>query len=154
MRIQFQIIKYILIIILTAIVSGGGVYLWQQNTKQTSSALTKQESSPVLTQLQTYTDQNYSFQYPDQYQIKEEIKPERIEVVGKKGRLSIFQLKSPSGERVTNIGFSSTSPENTPQDLFVLENEQTWFDVWLYYDQNDQSTKEELMSIYRSIKLE
>ena len=150
MRIQFQIIKYILIIILTAIVSGGGVYLWQQNTKQTSFALTKQESSNALIQFQTYTDQNYSFQYPDQYQIKEEIKPERIEVVGKKGSLSIFQLKSPSGERVTEFGFSTT---DAPQDLFVLENEQTWFDVWLYYEPDDQTTKEELMAIYRSIKL-
>jgi len=150
MRIQFQIIKYILIILFTATVTGGGVYLWQQKTAQSNFVLITQKNVNLLNQIKTYTDQNYSFEYPDHYQIKHDVKPERIEVVGAKGSLSIFQLKSPSGERVTEFGFSTT---DAPQDLFVLENEQTWFDVWLYYDPDDQTTKEELMAIYQSINL-
>lgn len=124
------------------------VLIYAQN--KTIQSLENQDS---VTQMQTYSDENYSFEYPQNYKIKKEVSPERIEVVGENGKLYIFQLKSPSGERVTELGFGGTDPKNIPSKMEVVENEQTWFDVWLFYDTNDKTTEEELLAIYKSIKL-
>lgn len=141
-----------LIVVLIAMV-GISICFWQQKTDQAINEAPVKENQDSATQMQTYLDQNYSFEYPQNYEIKKESGQERIEVVGKHGRLSIFQLKSPSGERVTELGFGGTDPKNIPTKMNVIENDQTWFDVWLYYDSGDKMTEEELLAIYKSIKL-
>ena len=124
-----------------------------EKKEESTSKVFAEEDQGLITQRQTYTNENYSFEYPENYQIKEEIKPERIDVVGKNGKISIFQLKSSAGERVTELGFGGTNSENIPKKMKIIENEQTWFDVWLYYDASDKTTEEELLVIYESIEL-
>ncbi len=145
--------KFSLIVILIAVVVAG-IYFWQQKTVEPIPETPAKESQDSVPQMQTYSDENYSFEYPQNYQIKEEIEPERIDVIGENGKLSIFQLKSPSGERVTELGFGGTDPENIPEKMkIIIKNKQDWFDVWLYYDPSNETTEEELLAIYNSIEL-
>ncbi len=106
----------------------------------------------VVYKIQTYSDENYSFEYPENYQVMEDIEPNGIEVRAADGKLSIFQLKSPSGERVNAIGFGPDEGP-VPEQIKVVENDTTWFDVWFYYDTGDQETEEELKAIFDSIEL-
>ncbi|MBU2524385.1 hypothetical protein KKG71_04285 [Patescibacteria group bacterium] len=144
--------KFAYIIILIAIV-GAGFYFFQQNKEKPITETQIEENQNSVTQMQTFSNTNYSFEYPQNYVVKKEIEPERIDVVGKNGKLSIFQLKSPSGERVTDFGFGGTDAEKIPEKLKIIENEQTWFNVWLYYEPSDKTTEEELLAIYDSIEL-
>lgn len=144
--------KFALIVILIAVI-GAGIYFWQKQAEGQAQEAPIEESQNSVAQMQTYSDENYSFEYPQNYQIKKEIEPERIDVVGENGKLSIFQAKSPSGERVTQFGFGGTDPENIPKKMRDIKNEQTWFDVWLYYDASDKTTEEELLAIYETIEL-
>lgn len=103
-----------------------------------------------------FENENYTFEYPQAYEIKQKTQPVRVIVEAKKGKLEIFQLKSSNGERITEIDrpdeFDVVGP--TPlQKMKVVENKQTWFDVWMYYDTNNKQTEDELMAIFDSIKL-
>ncbi len=122
----------------------GVYYYWQQNQTDVPGDTTS---------AQIYSDVHYSFEYPQDYTISEKTDPDRIEVTGPDGYLSIFQLKTPEGERVTTLGFGGMDPQDIPKKMKSVENNATWYDIWFYYDEGDTKTETELLEIYDSITL-
>src|SRR3989339_1972382 len=133
--------KLSLAVITIIIAVSGGIYFWQQNKDQNPA-----------TKLKIYSDENYTFEYPSTYQIEEGTGISNVIVKKENGYLDIFRMESESGDKVTAFGFEPES--NPPQKIDNIENDKTWINGWMYYNENDKETENELIQIFSSIELE
>lgn len=133
----------------TIVIKNYTINHWPAEVFNTAYLVEVKENTP--SSLNKYSNDNYTFEYPQAYEIKQKTQPVGVNVEGKNGRLEIFQLKKPNGERSDEVDFGGAV--NPPQKLKRVENKETWFDVWMYYDANDKQTEDELMAIFDSIKL-
>lgn len=101
---------------------------------------------------QEYRDANLSFDYPSNYQVEVKEDSETITVSKENARLDLFQLKTPTGERVNELGFGPGSGE-LPKQMKIVENEDNWMDAWMYFEEGDSASEAELMDIFNSIEL-
>jgi len=101
------------------------------------------------TNLQTYSSNQYTFQYPNTYLIEEPTQSFPALIVrGSKGRIEIFKN---TGERSHN--YSSSGLEEYETDYVPKEKSKIGgYDVWLFYQKDDEQTKDEIRNIFTSIK--
>jgi hypothetical protein len=166
-------LKYSLTILVTALIVGGGVYLWQRPQKKPPTdppildpmfppavQVQKNEDIPTaserpevrLPETRTYADTLVTFQYPAYFTVTKKSNPDRIIINGPTGHLDIFQLKSPTGNRAEVMGFEpGTTP---PTHMTTVEDGDKWADVWMYYDKADIATRSELDQIANTIVLQ
>jgi len=110
--------------------------------------------------LKIYSSDKYSFKYPSTYLIKEanEFFP-ALTVKGNKGRIEIFNkndfqdpLSLALGERAhdySSSGLEEFEAEYVPKNKYKKGE----FGIWLFYKENDKTTKKELQDIFKSIKI-
>ena len=100
------------------------------------------------TNLETYSSNQYSFNYQNSYSILEE--ENVLTIQGEKGRIEIFNADDFDGERIH--GYSSSGLEEF-EYKFVAKEKLTKesYSIWLFYMQDDEETAKELKNIYKSI---
>lgn len=102
------------------------------------------------TNLETYSSDQYSFQYQDTYSILEDEKVLTIE--GEKGRVEIFNTNDFDGERIH--GYSSSGLEEFEYEFVPKEKlPKEPFTIWLFYMEGDEETKKAVQEIYESIEI-
>ena len=101
-----------------------------------------------LSTVSTYSSADYTFEYPATYIVAEPTDSSDVLVVnGKGGRVEIFQR-----ERIH--GYSSSGLEEFEADLVPKEkSEVDGYTVWIFYQQDDEETKESLQEIVDSIEI-
>lgn len=162
--------KIVLAVIITAIVVGGGVYYWQNSQTTTEPDITIQPPS-ISSDLETYSSEKYSFQYPKGYFVQEAKSNFPTLTVRKatnkkeadeqrdfatKNRLEIFQMKDFGGDRAWGIETEATQEEidgYVAKEFLTVGTGDKKYDVWLYYSENDTQVKNELRTIFDSIVL-
>lgn len=103
------------------------------------------------TNLQTYSFDQYTFKYPNTYQIEEPTESFPVLAIrGNKGRVEIFKNTDFNGERTH--GYSSSGLEEyeanyVPKKRYKIDD----YDVWLFYQESDKQTKSETQNIFTSI---
>lgn len=156
---HFKKTKIILTIISTLVIAILGVYYWQFLQQQES---VKVAQPPVLqSSLKNYSSEKYSFMYPKEYKISEEGKGNTYILTtlkNDKSKLEIFIASEYPVDRAA-IGFSG---EETTEEAEAYIKEVTArsakeylkvgnYDVWLYYSENNDTSKKELKAIFESI---
>lgn len=169
--------KIVLAVIVTAIIVGGGVYYWQSSKQAEPNIAT--QSPATQSNLEIYSSEKYSFKYPKTYSVSS-AGEERIETYSNKGKaetsksntyiltvakgdtakLEIFKASEYPVDR-TAVGFSG---EETPAeaDAYIKDIKARSakeylkvgsYDVWLYYSENENQSKNEVKAIFDSIVL-
>lgn len=117
-------------------------------------------SGCVSTNLQTYSSNKYSFQYPQNYSIEEptESLPALV-VKGEKGRIEIFKntdftdpVSKALGERsheYSSSGVEEFESQYVPKEKLKVND----YDIWIFYLAPDDQTKNELNNIVKSITI-
>lgn len=104
--------------------------------------------------LQTYSSNQYSFQYPDSYLIEEPTESLNALIIrGDNGRVEIFKNTDFDGERLhgySGSGIEEFEAKLVPKEKLKIDD----YNVWLFYTENDRQTKEEVHTIFESIKTE
>ncbi len=100
--------------------------------------------------LETYSSDQYSFQYQDTYSILED--ENVLTIQGEQGRAEIFNPNDFDGERIH--GYSSSGLEEfeykfVPKEKLTKEP----FTIWLFYMEGDEETKKAVQKIYESIEI-
>jgi hypothetical protein len=110
------------------------------------------------TNFQTYSSSKYTFVYPKSYSIEEptESLPALI-VRGEKGRIEIFKnadfpdpVSKTLGERsheYSSSGIEEFESQYVPKEKLKVND----YDIWTFYLENDEPTKNELNKIVKSI---
>ena len=109
----------------------------------------------IQSNLEAYTTEEYSFNYPIGYTITLPTQPFpalNIEKARNK-RMEIFQMED--FER-RPWGFTGDETQEeidgyVPKETLTLGSGDKQYDVWLYYGENDTQTKKELDAIFESI---
>lgn len=99
------------------------------------------------TKLETYSSDQYSFNYQNTYSILEDENVLTIE--GGKGRVEIFNANDFDGERIhgySSSGLEEFEYEFVPKEKLTKEP----FTIWLFYMEGDEETKETIQKIYES----
>lgn len=142
---QSNTLKIVLSVIITAILVGGGVYFWQN-------------PQSIASELETYSSEKYSFDYPSGYSITVPTESFPVLTVEKaqNKKVEIFQMKD-FGDRPWGFEGDETQEEidgYVPRETFTIESNDNQYDVWLYYSENDTLTKKELTGIFKSIGIQ
>ena len=109
----------------------------------------------IQSNLEAYTTEEYSFNYPIGYTITLPTQPFpalNIEKARNK-RMEIFQMED-FGRRPWGFSGDETQEEidgYVPKETLTLGSGDKQYDVWLYYGENDTQTKKELGAIFDSI---
>ncbi len=158
--------KIVLAVIITAIVVGGGIYWWQNSQTTTEPDITTQPPL-ISSNLETYSSEKYSFQYPKGYfvvadssgiilTVRKATNQQEADSLGRdatKNRLEIFQMKD-FGDRPWGFEGTETQEEidgYVPKETLTVGSGNKQYDVWLYYSENDTQIKNELKTIFDSI---
>ena len=123
------------------------------------SELKTQEDRGLTRQLEvgimkTYSSNDYAFQYPATYSLKEPTQSSPVLVIeGENGRVEIFK-SSNFGELGCIHGFSSSGLEiheakHVPKEKLSVED----YELWLFYLKDDEGTKHEVQTIAGSLIL-
>ena len=149
-------VPIVLAVIITAIIVGGGVYLWQSFKTTAPDDTTNQQPPSITSNIKEYTSETYSFKYPgDDYSIVPPTTPFPVLTIEKarNKRAEIFQL---STFHDRSWGFDGTETQENidgyvPKETLTVKSGDTQYDVWLYYVENDTQTKAELHNLFDSI---
>lgn len=157
---QSQTSKILLSILITAVLVGGGVYYWQNQTTtlEAPEALGPiNNNSSKKEDLREYSGSKYSFTYPQDYVVTPERNDFKALTIKKteNARLEIFQMKD-FGDRP--LGFDGTETQADidgyiPKETLTVGSGDKKYDVWLFYSANDAAIKEDLRQIFESIRL-
>ncbi|MDQ5931481.1 MAG: hypothetical protein QG607_182 [Patescibacteria group bacterium] len=159
--------KIVLAIIIITIIVGGGAYYWQNSQTITEPDITTQSPS-ISSDLETYSSEKYSFQYPKGYfvvadssgiilTVRKAANQQEADTLGRdatKNRLEIFQMKDFGGDRPWGIENEASQEEidgYVAKETLTVGSGDKKLDVWLYYSKNDSQTKKELKAIFDSI---
>ena len=141
--------KIIIAILSLIILVGGGFYLWPNQT------------------VETFEGENYTFTYPQEYSVSETGEEEYyILTVSKneEAKIEIYKAKEYPVDR-TVFGFTGeeTAEEveaflealkaRSPKEYLTVSNDLDEYDVWLYYNEEDAKTQDELKTIFNSIEV-
>jgi undecaprenyl pyrophosphate synthase len=103
--------------------------------------------------IETYSSENYTFQYPKSYSIEEPTESSKVLIIsGKNGRIEIFKMNDFGGERITgasSTGFEEFEYKYKPKKEYKIED----YTIWIFYLTNDKETEEELNNIYNSFRI-
>ena len=100
--------------------------------------------------LETYSSDQYSFNYQNTYSILED--ENVLTIQGKQGRVEIFNANDFDGERIH--GYSSSGLEEFEYEFVPKEKlNKEPFTIWLFYMEDDEETKGEVEEIYESIEI-
>ena len=100
--------------------------------------------------LETYSSDQYNFNYPNTYSISED--DNVLIIQGEKGRFEIFNVDDFDGERIH--GYSSSGLEEFEYKFVPKEKlNKEPFTIWLFYMEDDKKTKGEVEEIYESIEI-
>lgn len=100
---------------------------------------------------QTYTLENFTVEYPENYSIVESTSQEEPTIIeGENGKIEIYDTNNFDTEIIH--GYSSSGLEEyeailVPKEKITKEN----YEIWLYYIADDDQTKTELQNIADSI---
>lgn len=109
----------------------------------------------IQSDLETYSSEKYSFNYPNGYTITlptQSFPALTIEKARNK-RMEIFQMKD-FGDRPWGFSGGETEEEidgYVPKETLTVGSGDKQYDVWLFYSENDSQTKKELNAIFDSI---
>jgi len=149
---RLNLLKIILAVVVVAIIIGGGVYFWQSFGQIEQDSVVEQPSNQ--SNLKTYSSEKYSFVYPKKYIITlpNQSFPALTVEKAKNARVEIFQMND-FGDRPW--GFEGTESQEeidsySPKETLTVGIDDKKYNVWLYYSDNDNQTKEELKAIFDS----
>ena len=108
---------------------------------------------------QTYSSDKYTFEYPKTYSIEEPTESLPVLVVrGEKGRVEIFKnadfndpVSKALGERsheYSSSGIEEFEYQYVPKEKLKVND----YDIWIFYLEGDEQTKNELKNIVKSLK--
>jgi hypothetical protein len=116
---------------------------------------TKLKPTSTQPNLESYTSELYSLNYPKGYTITLPIPGFPVLTIGKapNQRMEIFQMKD-FGDRP--FGFTGEETQEdidgyVPKEKLIVGSGEKQYDIWLFYSENDDQTKEELNSIVDSM---
>ena len=100
--------------------------------------------------LQSYSSDQYHFEYPSTYSIELSAQDTPVLTVrGEEGRIEIFKMEDFDGNRIH--GFSSSGLEEFEAQLVPKEKlEKGDYTFWIFYLADDQDTSLELRAIFNS----
>jgi hypothetical protein len=128
-------------------------------TEEVESVATETVSEDVIDNWKTYETDEYTFQYPPEYQVKPKTEGvSRATIIYKddidESRIEIFKLKDFGGDRP--FGFTG---EETDDDIFLRETKSIGnlpeiekVQVYLIYAESDTVTKNTFQKILKTIK--
>lgn len=132
------------------------------------SSFTEIESGEQQSNLKNYSSAKYSFKYPSNYVLEENFGVKQQEgtplkilsVKGTEGRIEIFRM-SDFGDRPWGFAPEEGQEEilqkeidgYLPKETLTVGSGENKYDVWLFYSDNDETTKSELKSIFGSIEI-
>lgn len=105
----------------------------------------------------TYSSEQYAFEYPNTYFVEESGEEQGVLIVnGEKGRVEIFKTAdladSTGGERIH--GYSGSGLDEFEWKLVPKEKLKSGsYEIWLFYEENDEQTKKEVQAVYNSLKI-
>lgn len=111
--------------------------------------------SNLLITHETYSSDEFTIKYPEDYSVSESTNKDRLIVIegdDKKGRIEIYNINNFETERIH--GYSSSGLEEfesklVPKEKITKEN----YEIWLFYSENDEETKSELQDISDTLKI-
>ena len=136
-----QTSKIALAVVVTSIIVGGGVYLWQKPQQKGSEIVTQQPEQ------KTYSGNAFTVQYPSTYKAETD-NLGVVTISGANGKIMIGDFEPAAAPTPTSNELS----EQLPKDIKYHGKEATIASA-LFYKSGDNTTEKELESIQSYIKL-
>ena len=135
--------------IVTAIVVGGGAYIWQ-TSKHTEVQRTTQSTTQAG--MTTYSSEKYSLECPAGYKVDGSDYTLSLTREGNR-KLVIFQAKDGHyGEGGIQLGAPQEQiDQDVPKEQLTVGSGDNKYDVWIYYNMGDAAAENELAAIFDSI---